>query len=66
MPSAKSRVSLPVPAVMLLKVLAPLKIQALLPSRDWKAVVVTLAPAATVVVSFQKTESLSLMPELPK
>ena len=65
-PVAKNRTSLPVPAVTLLKLLAPLKIQALLPSRDWKAVLVTLPVAATVVVSSQMIDALSLMPEIPK
>ena len=53
------RTSLPTPAVTLLKLLAPLKIQVLLPSRDWKAVLVTLPVAATVVVSSQMIDALS-------
>jgi hypothetical protein len=63
---AKSRPSLPAPPVTLLKLLALLKIQELLPARDWKAVVVALPVVATVVVSSQMIDALSLMPEIPK
>jgi hypothetical protein len=63
---AKSRESLPPPAVTLLKLLVPSKIQALLPYRDWKAVLVALPVEATVVVSSQMIDALSLMPEIPK